>query len=331
MRDIVFLVGAILLGALRLTFKAFAACGWLLAFIAAPVACVLVRTVPVRRRARNTEAVSVHPVQVQIPAAAPDVAVDTGPDTILCNYFEVADRIVSMRLDPPVGVINLRVYYASRVVKRDLIISEPRLKALMKGRRHTFSDVDYDPVAGMEDIKDDTIAMAEKLINDLGNQSVKATKPRKDDFVRAVAPAQPQPQPSAKKQPPEQQAVPAAPAPQAARAEPPVASIPQKVVAPQVKTGFTYVGRLVQAGSKRFTPPDRAPYEVYEATLALDNGAEMALRGAELERELTANGCNVGERIAITPMGKVPVSLGNGEEGRKNLYRVQKMGAASKG
>jgi len=331
MRDMGFAAWGILLGALRLAFKALAATGWFVAHLAAPVARTLVRMVPDRPKSvHKTESVSVHPVHVLIPATAPTDANDAGPATVFCNDFEVADRIVSMRLDPPVGVINLRVYYDARVVKRDLIISEPRLKSMMRGRRHTFSDADYDPVAGMDGIKDETIALAEKLINDLGNQSVKATKPRKDDFVRANVQPVEQPKPAAKQQQPQQEVTATAPPPPA-RAEQKSVAMPEKVVAPQVKTGYTYVGQLVQAGSKRCNPPGRAPYEVFEATLALDNGAEMALRGAELERELTANGCQVGQRIAITPMGKVPVTLGNGEEGKKNLYRVQKMGAPSKG
>jgi hypothetical protein len=86
----------------------------------------------------------------------------------------------------------------------------------------------------------------------------------------------------------------------------------------------------VRAGFQTRTPKNRPSYEVFEASLQLDNGAELALRGAELERELTANGCAVGERVAITPMGKVPVTLANGSEGQKNLYRARRLDAASR-
>lgn len=79
----------------------------------------------------------------------------------------------------------------------------------------------------------------------------------------------------------------------------------------------------MRAGSKRMTPQNRDPYEVFEAVLLLDNGAELPLRGAELEREITTSGCKVGQRLAITPMGKVPVTLASGAEGSKNLYKVQ--------
>lgn len=254
------------------------------------------------------------------------------PATIFCDGFAAADRIVSMRLEPAVGVINLRVFYDAGVVKRDLIIQEPRLKALMGGRRHSFPDVPYVPTVGLDAVKDDAIRDAERLINDLGNQSVKGTKPRKDDFVRARA--QPAPQPQQPQEQPQPAAPPAEPIPErptapvveaggAARSAPRRQQPAGHLVAPQIKTGFTYVGRLASAGPKRMEPVGRQPFEVFEAVLRLDNGAEMAMRGAELERELTANGGTVGKRVAITPMGKVPVTLSGGAEGLKNLYRVQ--------
>lgn len=263
---------------------------------------------------------------------------DTGPPTIFMNDFPVADRIVSMRLEPPVGVINLRVYHAQRLVKRDLIISEPRLKQLMGGRRHTFPDATYEPRDGMDHIKDESIELAERLINDVGNQSVKGRKPRKDDFVRSSsrpASAPPAkaastsvtaalvPVPTAAAAPPVQAST--VPLPAASHLQTP--SEPAKVATVEVREGFTYVGQLVKAESSRIVPQGRPAYDVFEATLRLDNNAEMSLRGAELERELSSTGCIVGSRVAITPMGKVPVTLGNGGEGKKNLYRVQRMGA----
>ena len=92
-----------------------------------------------------------------------------------------------------------------------------------------------------------------------------------------------------------------------------------------VTTGFTYQGRLTKAGPQIQRPPNKRSFEVFEATIQLDNGAELALRGAELERELLAAGVQLGNRVAITPMGKVPVQLANGEEGKKNLYRVENL------
>lgn len=272
------------------------------------------RLMPTRQVEASTAKIEVDPATAEA---------DTGPATVIqVSHFEVADRIVGVRLEPAVGVIHLRVYNAARVVKRDLIIHEPQLKALMQGRRHAFSDAEYNPKDGLDAIKEDTIELAEKLINDLGSRSVKAKRTPKKDFApakpeqqRASAPVQARAEPP----PPARTPDPAPPPPAAAHAA------PTRVVAPRVKEGFTYVGQLVRASAERQTPPGRAPFEVFTATLLLDNGAEMALRGAELERELTAHGCNVGGRVAITPMGKVPVDLANGEQGAKNLYRVQKM------
>lgn len=323
MKTVGYGIGLALLALLRYAVRALSMTGRMAAMLIVPVLAWAMGRVTAKRRAPRPRPQEVAPIDVQLTAA--EATVDTGPSTvIITNDFEVADRIVSIRLEPPVGVINLRIYNDQAVVKRDLIVSEPCLRTLMKGRRHTLADVPYDRVAGLDQIKDETIEAVEKLINDLGNRSVRANRPRKDDFVRS----KPAPQP-------------AAPAPEVAKEDlaraPVVHAVPKadppmtSVVAPKVTTGFTYVGRLVKAGSETVKPKGRAPYEVFEATLQLDNGAELALRGAELERELSANSCNVGQRVAITPMGKVPVTLGNGGEGSKNLYRVRRMDAPSKG
>ncbi len=325
MKSVGYGLGVALVALFRSIFRAFVVTGKGIAMLTVPVFAWTVRRLtamrPAIRRARPQE---VAQISVQLQPA--ERAADTGPATVIINNtFEVADRIVSIRLDPPVGVINLRVYNEQAMVKRDLIVSEPCLRALMKGRRHTLPDVPYDRMAGLDQIKDETIEAVEKLINELGNRAVRATRPRKDDFVRSAPAATPvHAAPEAAKHEPVR---PAAVAQAAVKGDPPMTS----VVAPKVTAGFTYVGKLMKAGSEVVRPNGRAPYEVFEATLQLDNGAELALRGAELERELTANGCDVGQRVAITPMGKVPVTLGNGSEGSKNLYRVKRMDAHVKG
>lgn len=309
--------------AIRGAIRALVVTGKVAAMLAVPVAASAARRWSAKRRPSRVKPQEVARIDVQLQAVEP--VGDTGPATVMVNSdFEVADRIISIRLDPPVGVINLRVYQAHAVVKRDLIVNEPCLRTLMKGRRHSLPDVPYDRVAGLDDIKDETIHAVEKLINDVGNRAVRANRPRKDDFVRS----KPAPAPAAAELAKEQHAQPAPPAVQA----PLKADLPTTtVVAPKVTTGLTYVGKLMKAGSETQRPKGRLPYEVFEATLLLDNGAELALRGGELERELSANGCSVGQRVAITPMGKVPVTLASGGEGTKNLYRVRRMDAPSKG
>lgn len=287
------------------------------------------------KRGRPAAKQEVACVRVETPAQ--DVQEDAGPETILMeDRFDIADRIVSIRLEPTganaaVGVVNLRVYNKLAVVRRDLIISEPQLAALMRGRRHSLPEVAYDPVQGLDNTKEATIQEVEKLINELGNGSVRAKRPQKDDFKRDA----PAPKPAAE--------VPAvalqpAPAPTRAAKAPTTAVAPAhapaapvgggvKTVVPTVTKGFTYVGELVRAGPQVVRPANRTPYEIFEAALRLDNGAELPLRGAELERELVASGCEIGQRVAITPMGKVPVDLGGDKVGQKNLYRVARMGA----
>lgn len=252
------------------------------------------------------------PDQVQI--------AESGPATIIqMSGYEIADRIASIRLEPPVGVINFRVYNALGIVKRDLIINEPQLKSLMRGRRHTFPDAAYDPVQGLDFIKDETVALAEALINTVGNQSVRAAKIVPMNRSKA-GPAATQVSTA-----PVTAAQPVASPPPAAAAGSERRDVPTTVFAPKPAAGITYVGKLISARTERMTPPGRAPYETFQAMLLLDNGVEMPLRGAELERELTSAACQVGQRVAITPVGKVPVALATGGEGSKNLYRVQNM------
>ncbi len=253
--------------------------------------------------------------------------------------FTVADRIISIRLDPPVGVLNLRVYKATKTVKRDLIINEPRLRAIMKGRRFTFADAAFDPKEDMEEVKEETVRLAEELINRVGNARVKGVKPTKEQRKAEIS--QKASEPDAKvvaKANTKQKAKTAevdqaqvAPARVAAKAEPASAAratqvaTEKKVFTPSPTVGITYVGTLLQAGSHRVTPRDRDAYEVFQAVILLDNGAELPLRGAELERELEAAGCEVGKRVSITPMGKVPVTLASGGQGSKNLYKVENL------
>lgn len=271
-------------------------------------------------------------VQVQVPEAID--AEDTGPETVFINEsnFAGADRIVSIKLDPPVGTLYLRLFHKERAVKRELIIWEPKLKRLMGGRKHELPDVKYDALDGLDPIKDESISMVEALINERGNEKVKGIKPPKkaDPLTRpkdSEAPARAQPAPQ-----------PAAPAPvaqmpmrQAAPEQRQQATAPDdRVFVPKARDGFTYIGQLLQGGPRTVNPRGRSPYEVFEATIRLDNGAELPLRGAELERALVQAGCEKGDRISVTPMGKVPVELGNGGRGEKNLYKVQKMAQAAR-
>lgn len=331
MREIVFLLGFIFKGPLVLVIAAAKMMRRTQLVAAAP----LKNAVATRKLAKATAklAASSATNASAASAAVREVAVERPTGMAQSADFEVADRIISIRLVPPVGVLNMRVYQESKVIKRDLIIHEPRLRAIMRGRRFTFPDAPFDPKADLEAIKDETVQLAEKLINDVGNARVKAHKPPKDEFKVKSEPAKPVDTaakavkaPVVQAQPvPHVHATPPAPAtaPRAIRQE--QKSVAGRVFAPQPTVGITYVGKLTQAGAHKVNPKGRDPYEVFQATIEMDNGAVLPLRGAELERELESAGCRIGERVAITPMGKVPVALSSGGEGSKNLYKVDNL------
>ena len=314
MKALGYALAALACGLLRLAGAVLLAAARTIGLLALPLASWVLHRLPQRpaavaatARTEDLQVDRVAPVAPEVPQLAA-IATDAGQ-----NGIAVADRIVSLRLDPPVGVIHLRVYPARRVVRRELIVLEPCLRALLKGRRHPLPEVAYDPVDGLEAIKNEAVMAAETWINTRGNAArqrhPRAAIPRPDGPPSAAS------RPKANDTPPEPAAATAATPPSL----PPAGSL----VAPPARTGYCYVGTLVKSGTATVRPEGRAPYDIFEVTLQLDNGAELALRGAELQRELAGCRCTPGQRIAITPMGKVPVVLTNGGEGHKNLYRVQ--------
>lgn len=239
------------------------------------------------------------------------------------SEFKVADRILTIRLDPPVAVLHLRVYNSDRLVKREMIVTEPRLKALLQNRRHTLPDAAFDPSNGFEDIKSETVELAEQLINAKGNMKVKQARtsvdiqPKPAELPKAVEKVVKQVAKVAK--PSQAQAE----TPKPKMVTPALPSGPSYVPSPVV--GVAFEGELVSAGSRRVTPTGRPAYEVFEAKVRVSNGVDVPLRGAELERELEGMGIQLGERVSITPMGKVPVTLPGGKTGDKNVYRVARL------
>ena len=321
MKTVGYALGQGLVALLQLGFRTLGVICYMLAVLIRPI---IEQTWGRQQRQRASRRAGVEtPVTTEAADPQPGCETVTPAGAHPGHDFEAADQIVSMRLDPAVGVVNLRIFQARGVIKRDLIISEPRLRALMKARRHSFPDVPYEPAQGLEATKEEAIRLAERLINELGQQSGAAVRTGRDRGSRAGVSALPAPAPGQSQDPAE----PARPRPGQASLERhhDIAALPARRLSP------AFVGELVKAGSTRITPPDRPPFEVFEATLALDNGSELALRGAELERELSASGCEIGQRIEITPMGKVPVTLANGIEAQKNLYRVRPAAAPAEG
>ena len=320
MKTLGYALVALAWGVLRLAVRLLSALGRRARLLLVPVLAWYLHRRALRARRVAQPALPVFaqaPVAVPLPVA---VSQDAVPGANTCSP-PVADRIVALPLEPPVGVIHLRLYLARRTIQRELLLTEPALRARMRGRRHVLPDVAFDPMGGLEAIKDQAVQAAEDLIN----QRAAASR---------AAPRQPQRQHG--------RATPAVAAPSAAALPAPVAMLlPAPVQRPEPQdrrdasaaastgAGATYVGELLSAGFQSVAPTGRAPYEIFEATLRLDTGDELALRGAELQRELQASGCTVGERLAITALGKLPLTLADGRAGHKNLYRVRRAAPAT--
>lgn len=244
--------------------------------------------------------------------------------------FEVADQIINMKLDPYVGSIHMRIYRPSNNVRTDLIIAEPKLRAILGGqRRHELKELRITDT-GLEPVKDEVVRLAEKLINELGNTRVKAMKPervkpaevRKPEAKQEVRQpakvevAQPQSKPI------EVPTGPAKPTKQAIAAN---NRAKGEVYKASNAPPTTYEGTLMSAEHRMIHPAGRPPYEVFEAKIMTFDGMEVPMRGAELERELQRQGVQIGSRLSVTPMGKVPVDLPNGKSGAKNIFRVENL------
>jgi hypothetical protein len=244
-------------------------------------------------------------------------------DNVASGQYIPADLIKQINLDPPVANLHLSVYRARKTVSRVMIVTEPRLRGLLKNRRISFPDVPYDPSMGLKQTISDTVKLAQDTINAVGVKvkvdSAKAAKP----VAPKVEPVVKQAAHEADKRLTAVETVKVAPKPPTIQMPEPLAREERKFV-PRPTVGVTFEGVLAQAGPKTMRPANGNPYEIFEVRLELENGTDVPLRGAELERELSGMSIKLGERIAITPMGKVPVELGDGKQGSKNVYRVER-------
>ncbi len=248
--------------------------------------------------------------------------------------FKVADRIIPIPLEPAglperrgkrqyecnsIAVLHLRVYYADKTVKREMIVTERNLRSIMGGRRFEFPDAKFEPSVGLEQIKDDTVELAQQLFDKAGKMRVNQGTRRRELTEPVIAKqAQPVAQPQAD----------AKPVPAKAESEPDNASDSGSAKPRnhfKAQTGVTFTGKLVYAKEVEVSYPGKQPYNIFEARIEMANGVEVPLRGAELARELSAKGVKPGEMVSITPHGKVPVELGNGKTGSKNIYEVRRI------
>lgn len=247
------------------------------------------------------------------------------------SEYVPADRIIPVKLDPPVGTIHLRVYFDKKVVESDLIVTAPQLRRILQERRFSLPEMPFDPKVGLDKTIDHLVKQAEETLNKRGQEMQAAAgvyKPTQTVSLSAARPAK-EAKPAENQQakshtPRHEERAPAAKPVQKTTALPPDAG-PEKKFKPQPTVGITFEGVLSAAGVEMQYPKGKEPYEIFEAKVRMDTGVEVPLRGAELERELMRSGVQLGERVAITPQGKVPVTLANGSEGSKNMYRVQRM------
>ena len=111
-----------LIGLLKMSLRAIVLVGRVLAMMVVPLAAAVVNRLASKQPAPGNRVPvqqSAAPAKIQVPTAAATLPVvrDFGPDTIIhTSKYEAADRIIGIRLDPPVGVINLRVYNKAGIV-----------------------------------------------------------------------------------------------------------------------------------------------------------------------------------------------------------------------
>lgn len=158
MRDFCYVIGWLFAGILRLTIFTMVATGKVCRLVLRTARGNLTRSS--HRRNAAPEAVCDAAAHGQL-AHMPELSFADG-------RFDGADRIVAVRLEPPVGVLHLRVHSDLSVVRRDLIISDGPLAERMGGRRHRLTEIDFDAVAGIEPIKAATVREVGQLFNTLG-------------------------------------------------------------------------------------------------------------------------------------------------------------------
>lgn len=89
------------------------------------------------------------------------------------------------------------------------------------------------------------------------------------------------------------------------------------------KAGETaVVGVLLWRGQRRKTRADGSSYSCYCADVETDEGAVVELVGADLERAIAASGAEIGDRVRVEKVGRLPVDLGQGRRAQKNLWNV---------
>lgn len=142
---------------------------------------------------KELEAKTTQVVAAPVQETTTAVATATPPEH---SPFKVADRIVTVNLQPAVGVIRLKVYESAMKVHAEMVITDEAMRKLMKGRTHSLLEMTFDPAKGLDGVKAAALAEGTRLMKSATPQvkttvTPTKTKTRPAPQKRAVAVLQP--------------------------------------------------------------------------------------------------------------------------------------------
>lgn len=266
-------------------------------------------------------AAPVQPASAPMAGAAPpgavvsrQAAVSAGPRT-----YEPADRILLVTFGQGWSV-TVRVYQQRKTAERTLRCNDPQMAADLK---HTyFTNVfPMDAVsleahsleAILRDCEVTAPLKAAELLKRLGDPQLQALPKGQAPVVAQTTAATVQA---------ELQVAPEVVQPETAPVPPAVAPTRPSAKAAPAGSGPRVEGSVVNAGRK----PSLHGGETFEVILQTDGGEQTIKRGWQLQQLFDRLGVKVGDRIAITDLGRQPIEPAPGQEGGKkfkNTYDVQ--------
>lgn len=261
------------------------------------------------------------PASAPVASAAPPGAVVSRQAAAAAGprSFEPADRILLVTFGQGWSV-TVRVYQQRKMAERTLRCNDPQMAADL---RHTyFTNVfpmdavsleDHSLEAILRDCEASAPLKAAELLKRLGDPQLQVL-PKGQAHVVAPTPATAVP--AELRVAPELVQTESAPVPPAvAPAKPPAKAAPA-AAGPRVE------GSVVNAGRK----PSLHGGETFEVIIQTDGGEQTIKRGWQLQQLFDRLGVKVGDRIAITDLGRQPIEPAPGQEGGKkfkNTYDVQ--------
>lgn len=266
-------------------------------------------------------AAPVQPAAAPVVGAAPLGAVVSRQAAAVAGprSYEPADRILLVTFGQGWSV-TVRVYQQRKTAERTLRCNDPQMAADL---RHTyFTNVfPMDAVsleahsleAILRDCEVSAPLKAAELLKRLGDPQLQALP---------KGPAQVVAQTPATAVPAEPRVAPEMVQPESAPVPPAVAPARPTAKAAPAAAGPRVEGSVVNAGRK----PSLHGGETFEVIIQTDGGEQTIKRGWQLQQLFDRLGVKVGDRIAITDLGRQPIEPAPGQEGGKkfkNTYDVQ--------